>query len=103
MTLQIVNAVIKLDAVPITTGAIILGEEDKKAMFSGCNISGGIINSYHRPRFIRCFLQNTNADLSSPGDEDGPIFNACRLDNTKIRRESTFVECEGDMPEHSRR
>ena len=98
--LKIVNAVIKLDAAPITVGAIILSE--KEIMFSGCNISGGIIDSYHHPHFIRCFLRNTSAELSSPGEKDGPIFNACRLDNIKIPRESGFTECEGDIPQNVR-
>lgn len=100
MPFVINNATIKLGS-ELVNGAIILREEGKESMFAGCNISGGIIDSYYRPQFIRCFLRNVVADQPSPCEGDGPVFTGCRLDNIKVPRESSFVECAGDGPKYS--
>jgi hypothetical protein len=101
MPIVINNATIKLHS-NLVNGAITLGEDSKYVSFAGCNISGGSIDSYYRPRFIECFLQNVVADQPSyPTEEGGPTFISCRLDNIKVPVKSEFAECAGDKPKYS--
>lgn len=92
--MKISNAEIKLCT--DLGGVLMLDEKD--ILFNGCNISGGIIQSYHHPQFQQCFFKNVVQDGESPGNDDGPIFFACRIEDTKIPTHSGFSGCTGDVP-----
>jgi len=93
--MEIRNADIKFNTSGPMPGAWIFDEGGD--MVSGCNITDALIESYHPPRFHGCYLEGVVSDRSAPGKKKGPIFNACRLVNVRVPKESAFHDCAGQV------